>query len=82
MCAYSCTWESENLHWNPHEQHTQPAVSVRVFVQVNVMSVISQGFDYRLEKVFCSQGGRPGPSTGPWALLSADNSASQWRHRQ
>ena len=26
-----------------------------VFVQVNVMSVISQGFDYRPEEVLCSQ---------------------------
>lgn len=26
-----------------------------MFVQVNVMSVISQGFDYRPEEVLCSQ---------------------------
>lgn len=39
-----------------------------VFVQVNIMSVISQGFDYRPEEVLCSQAARkaaPGPSSGP-----------------
>lgn len=36
-------------------EHAHTPSSECVFVQVNVMSVISQGFDYRPEEVLCSQ---------------------------
>lgn len=42
-----------NIHSSTHEEHTPG--SECVFVQVNFMSVISQGFDYRPEEVLCSQ---------------------------
>lgn len=42
-----------------------------MFVQVNIMSVISQGFDYRPEEVLCSQAVRkaaPAPAQAPRLL--------------
>lgn len=51
--------------------HRQVRECVCVCVQVNIVSVISQGFDYRPEEVLCSQAvrkGGPGPGPRPPAL--------------
>lgn len=58
-----------NVHSSAHTHPTLP--SECVFVQVNVMSVISQGFDYRPEEVLCSQAVReaaPAPAQAPQPL--------------
>lgn len=52
-----------------------PPSSECVFVQVNVMSVISQGFDYRPEEVLCSQAVRkavqnPAQAPQPFSQLT------------
>lgn len=71
---------SEDVFKHPHTPSSEC-----VSAQVNVMSVISQGFDYKPEEVVYSQAVRkaaPAPRTGPSALLSAHNRASQHRDGQ
>lgn len=76
---------------NSKHTHTHTPSSECVFVQVNVMSVISQGFDYRLEETLCSQAVReaaqaPAQAPQPFSQLTtmpvkanADNSmVDQW----
>lgn len=65
-----------NEHTFMHTGAANTPASECVFVQVNVMSVISQGFDYRPEEVLCSQAARkaaraPAQAPQPLSQLTA-----------
>lgn len=68
-----------DVHSSTHELHTRIHTHTQrrkcVFVQVNVMSVISQGFDYRPDEMLCSQAvGKavlvPAQAPQPFSLLT------------